>query len=385
MDAVKNTFYTLMLMSILLMGFTFIDLTGTVNYRVTETLYGGELIYLHSKNMILTGNSRINVPGTLPPLIMNVNGETQPTLTFQVNVTGNMKIIPHLYDWSLDGVDDEVRATGPPFTNDNGLTVSFWFKPAINYDTSFPPGWYGGMSSYYFYRGFLFGWGGWSDRWAFGIETSTYPDNRVTINYGGRYSAGVWYYIVVTYKNGQVKLYENGVYMGSATLPQAIDPELPYPLSVGRAYRGGYLNGAIGEVHIYNRDLSSNGIFDAYNHVYNASGLVLYLDATFYSSSLGKYVDLSGNNNHGTPYGGVGRVISSNRYAARLLNAASDNKAHFLIPEKHVYRILDASNNVLAEGLAEDISDMALDVNGTVTLQLTPSWNNMDLYYAYYG
>ncbi|MEM2868541.1 MAG: hypothetical protein QXR84_08700, partial [Candidatus Bathyarchaeia archaeon] len=147
MDAVKNTFYTLMLMSILLMGFTFIDLTGTVNYRVTETLYGGELIYLHSKNMILTGNSRINVPGTLPPLIMNVNGETQPTLTFQVNVTGNMKIIPHLYDWSLDGVNDYIKVLDSPsikFTT-NDFTVLSWSN--MEYD-----GLQGTLSKHWYYH-----------------------------------------------------------------------------------------------------------------------------------------------------------------------------------------------------------------------------------------
>ena len=383
MDAVKNTFYTLMLMSILLMGFTFIDLTGTVNYRVTETLYGGELIYLHSKNMILTGNSRINVPGTLPPLIMNVNGETQPTLTFQVNVTGNMKIIPHLYDWSFDGVNDYVEVQDvPSLSGLNEITVTAWAKANIITTNlqSIVTKW---------------NWEGAQREWWLGIYRS-YPnvglfDEVTDASLPVRYTTplnvrvGEWFFIAFSFDGVNYKLYLNdevvkqGTWNGiirdtTATIRMAIQVDNFWPF-----------HGLIDEARIYNRTLSGIEISDDYNHVYNASGLVLYLDATFYSSSLGKYVDLSGNNNHGTPYGGVGRVVSSNRYAARLLNAASDNKAHFLIPEKHVYRILDASNNVLAEGVAEDISDVALDVNGTVTLQLTPPWNNMDLHYAYYG
>ncbi|MEM4436982.1 MAG: hypothetical protein QXO22_08575, partial [Thermosphaera sp.] len=410
MDAVRNAFYTLMLMGILLMGFTFIDLTGNVNYQVAETLYGGELIYLHSKNMVLTGNSRINVPGTLPPLIMNVNGKTQPALTFQVNASGNMKIIPHLYDWSFDGVDDYVVVGLQPDGSGTPFTVYGWSE--ITIEELMYPVWPKANTLFSLFS-IIGDW--WSSEPATTYETDNRADyTRLMIRFATRSADGtrvLYSYNMITYVNSWVHIvrrftsarglsyWVNGKSVASWTVPSTETTIIEwnpntatYPRRYQRFVLGanmefsGWMTIRYGYVRIYNRALNNTEISDVYgNHILNASGLKLFLDATFYDSSLGKYVDLSGNGNHGTPYNGVARVISDNRHVTRLLNAASDGKAHFLIPEKYIYRILDADNNILAEGLATSISDVALDVNGTVTLQLTPPWNNVDLYNAYYG
>lgn len=399
MDAVRNAFYTIMLMGILLMGFTFIDLTGNVNYQVAETLYGGELIYLHSKNMALTNNSRINVPGTLPPLIMNVNGKPQPTLTFQVNATGNMKIIPHLYDLSFDGIDDYVKISPFIIYGWSEITITEWIypyypKPNTYWSKFSMIGRYtSGHSATFFVT---------NNRMDYAdvvihFVTSNPDGTRVHYSYSLMKYRNTWVYVARMFTvNRKLSFWVNNLNVSSRDIPSEESTILDFNPEVYPEYKvfvlGANVYGvenmkvAYRELHIYNRSLNNAEIYDEYyNHIVNASGLKLFLDATFYDSSLGKYVDLSGNGNHGTPYGGVARVISDNRYVTRLLNAASDGKAHFLIPEKHFYRILDANNNVLAEGVADGISDVALDVNGTVTLQLTPSWNNMDLYYAYYG
>ena len=82
-----------------------------------------------------------------------------------------------------------------------------------------------------------------------------------------------------------------------------------------------------------------------------------------------KYIDLSGNGNHGTPYG-VSRVWSSAKWVWRVVGRYSDGKLHVLVPMNVNYRILDRDNNVLASGSTTAVTDVSLDYSGVVYIEV---------------
>jgi len=77
-------------------------------------------------------------------------------------------------------------------------------------------------------------------------------------------------------------------------------------LMIGRysIYSIHFLNGLINDVRLYNISLSSTNVQQLYQGTYtNTTGLVLWISANSWNGT--HFVDLSGNGNHGTPYGNV--------------------------------------------------------------------------------
>jgi len=281
----------------------------------------------------------------------------------QLEVSLNDMIIPHLYDWSLDGVNDYVRVSDSPslrFTT-NDFTVLSWSN--MERDGS-----QGTLSKHWYYNS-----QGWEMRLKSPAINTQYWNGSAWENYG--VSAGITltgrHHVVGVRSGTSLEIYVDDELKNTAYIPSYASVGTPAPFTIGVRSAGDtcWAKGIIDEVCIYNRALSDIEISNAYNHVYNASGLVLYLDATFYSSSLGKYVDLSGNNNHGTPYGGVLRVPSDNRFVSRVVNRFSDDKVHFFIPEYTYYKILDVNDNLLEKGYSgSQILDRSFSYSGSVKL-----------------
>jgi len=115
---------------------------------------------------------------------------------------------------------------------------------------------------------------------------------------------GKWYHVIgVNDKNGKARLYVNG------ELKKEQDGAAIYqagkPITIGAVTPGmvNQFKGYIALVRIYNRSLSSEEIEWNYEHPFNPirNGLVLWFDGRSFRESI--WEDLSGNNNHGTPYG----------------------------------------------------------------------------------
>ncbi len=192
------------------------------------------------------------------------------------DTTDNMNnAIIHGPSLDLDGTNDYVVIpSAPDLTTAEGFTIEFWFKPGEDYTTK-ANGWYGGVGSSSWYRGFFLGWNGWSDSWSFGVETSGEQNNRGYLP-GGTYYSGYWYHILVTYKNGNAKIWEDGEYLGDLDLTFSQDAT-DYNLNFGNVYRGGFLNGLINNVRLYDRDLSNQEAQEHFRGVFkNESNLVGY-------------------------------------------------------------------------------------------------------------
>ncbi|MEM4501512.1 MAG: LamG domain-containing protein [Thermofilaceae archaeon] len=136
-------------------------------------------------------------------------------------------------------------------------------------------------------------------------------------------SVGEWYDLAVTFsvQAGRAVMYVNGVAVRTSTDVYEIGGN-QQPIVVGEGLRA-----EIGYARVYSRALNSTEVQQTYSsRIINASGLVLFLDATFYNGT--HYIDLSGSNNHGVPYGNVQRVPAERRWIWHVKNLTNDGYLH---------------------------------------------------------
>jgi hypothetical protein len=105
------------------------------------------------------------------------------------------------------------------------------------------------------------------------------------------YSDGNWHYVVGTYNGSEVKLYVDGIQVGSNLTTTTPSPStIPdntgiQPVRIGAnslelvdGKGDGYFIGRIGEIRLWNRSLSAEEVSEAYNNgLFNTTGQVLYL------------------------------------------------------------------------------------------------------------
>jgi len=159
----------------------------------------------------------------------------------------------------FDGVDDCVRVTEFPELMGVNMTWEFWFNPALNLE-------YTGVSEAlsafltrsrypdFHYHGIR------------GMGSEWYVSGGIEfINFPRSYPAGTWNHIVWVKKELEISLYENGVFIGSGTLPAEPDKASGLDLYIGGNGWHGWMKGIIDEVRIYNRALSADEIKERYN------------------------------------------------------------------------------------------------------------------------
>lgn len=215
---------------------------------------------------------------------------------------------------SFDGVDDYVNAYSGSSLDDietqggGGMTVSAWIfnrvDPASGYPNEIVDKSQGGTGY-----------------WAFEVYSSNrlgfrkdYSGNDLnTLSDTNSYSLNSWHHVVLTWTGNptsatEVKFYVDGSLKGhnydqNGTDPKVSDSNLNLYISRDNWGGGGYFNGLIDDVRIYNRVLSASEITNQYNGIFgNETGLVgvwHFDEGTGTTTS-----DQSGNSNDSTLYNG---------------------------------------------------------------------------------
>lgn len=101
--------------------------------------------------------------------------------------------------------------------------------------------------------------------------------SEVRVDSVGEYDDGKWHDVVATFdRDGYVTLYIDGAYNNRQNISSVGDITTTYNLNIGKmsSVDSYYLNGAVSDVRIYNRALSSKEVEDLYNGKAVDSGLV---------------------------------------------------------------------------------------------------------------
>jgi len=272
-------------------------------------------------------------------------------------------LAPHLYTWFFDGVDDYVVV---PLTvyGWQGITVMelqypYWPKANTAYSK------YTMLGDY------------WTDYPSFFWATDNrYNYTWLNLHFVTRSPDGtrrIYTFSIYDYRNTWVSTawsfdlstralvgYVNGVRVYSATVPSnettvlewnpdtATNPQWYRRLVLGTSV-GGAENMKMMQAYVlvYSRALSQDEVVGTQmNRVVNTSGLAVFLDPTFFNGT--HYIDLSGNGNHGAPYGGVRRVPDSNTWIYVIKGLYSDGYVHLrFFPIGSVVQFIDSNGNVV--------------------------------------
>ncbi|RLE47164.1 MAG: hypothetical protein DRJ31_09285 [Candidatus Methanomethylicota archaeon] len=279
-----------------------------------------------------------------------------PIITTQAYIGKGYIIAPHMYKWRFDGQDDYVSVPRSDILNVRSITLEALVKPCSFLTGENPILDRNNYYAFGFRDGRLWSW----------LRLPTTHRTSSTVE------TGKWYYFVVTFANGVRKHYLNSqldaewnedadelevydaVRMIIGANANDLDTEQKPP-----SY---FFNGYISFVRVYNRALTNSEISTNYNsHVINASGLVLFLDPTFFNGT--HYVDLSGYGNHGVPYNGVERVEDENKWLWIVQDATNDDYVHlkwfprgwvvrFRYGGEVVKEVVIASDDVVVSGLS---------------------------------
>ncbi|MEM0458957.1 MAG: DUF2341 domain-containing protein, partial [Thermofilaceae archaeon] len=287
-----------------------------------------DLNYVPGYSLDLSVQPRTTV-GTVPwySISTNYTGTVElHNLNAYLNLTPSIPlqpgdiIAPHLYDWNFSGLPG-VYVSVPGFTFPQVFTVALSVKAYPKYTVH---------DSYEVAFGHP---GVWSGTASLTLEDTLFGIFRVIdtagreypLSYSPLYDEGVFTHVVAQYNGTGMRLYKNAVLVRERSAPEP--SSLRYPANELRLFAHGdrsQHNTMIASFFlIHAHALSDSEIQQMYsNSVVNASGLVLFLDATFYDGS--RYVDLSGNGNHGYPYGGVQRVPAERAWLWVIRGASTD-------------------------------------------------------------
>ena len=118
-----------------------------------------------------------------------------------------------------------------------------------------------------------------------GFETST-GVNHVAVS-PTTYNKGVWHYAAVTYDGSIVRLYVDGVQVGTHITTAIPDIGGNQPLRIGANSQANdrYFTGGIDEVRVWNRALTAGEVSDQYlSGVFRTDGLLVYMNGINHNS-----------------------------------------------------------------------------------------------------
>ena len=295
----------------------------------------------------------------------------QPTLTLglpvdlerTLEITGGDAIAPHFYDWFLDAIDDRIVVSHRDYFNSNRITIVFmmnqinrpsggWFH-IIRKDWSWTISYngMGGLIIWYFSPE--------RNDWTFGAEFPRGTIVREEVNY---------HIVAMMDYNGthtRTYLYSNGTKytrVQSGSFGFTTNPIEIRPRRIGSMY--------ISFAILYNRTLSDAEISQAYtSYMINTSGLLLFLDPTFYNGT--HYIDLSGKGNHALGHSRVTRAISTKPFIHIVKGLHSDGLVHFrFFPPGTRIEVYDTGgSNVATYIVSGSVNQVGLVGDYAVSLQ----------------
>jgi len=250
-------------------------------------------------------------------------------------------IAPHLYAWYLNGVNNYVSVANNPSLNPDYITVLGWgylvgrmITPGSGMHIVRKENQYAfGASS----DGRISGWVHTNGAW------------RGTWGGGGTSLIGAWHHYGYRFAGRYIEFFVDGnlVWQYDTGINAVLD-KTSNNLIIG-AYHSGYEEwyGYIAHVLIYTRVLSNSEIYNAYAYnIINASGLVAFLDPTFYNGT--HYLDISGYNNHGVGYNGITRAVYTRTWLYLIKQRFSDGYVHFIFfPVNSIVYIYNATSGAL--------------------------------------
>jgi len=278
------------------------------------------------------------------------------TLILQTNTTlqAGDALAPHLYTWYFDGVDDNIAIPDSPSLRVDEFTIEIMnlrltanpihFEHIIKKPSDV---WYGSISI--------------TDEpntnAVFKIEAPQGTENFLVVS--NFWTVGQWVHCAYVRKANEAWIYRNSVQVAykntwsASNIYYTTHPwKIPDDLGGIQRY--------ISLIRIYSRALSADEISIAYNSkVISASGLVLFLDPTFFNGT--HYIDLSGNNNHGVPYNGVQRVPDNNTWIYVVKQLYSDGYIHLrYFPTGTVVRFRDPVNGSIVYSVVVNSDDVVV-------------------------
>jgi len=267
---------------------------------------------------------------------------TPATLTLTASISPNDTITPHLYTWYFNGVNNYVQVPYIPVFNQQAFTVMGWISQLnVKRDNVLLSA--GDLPDV--------------DRYLHLVIRNGYPYLGFWADdlWGRKYlGTNVFYHLTFIWEGPATKLqkiYVDAVFdnswVSSGLLTVTSGSATGNGEWIGRCGND-YHYGFISQVLIYSRALSDSEINNTYAYnIINATGLVLFLDPTFYNGTA--YIDLSGLGNNGVGYYNVSRVADARQWLYLVKNLSRDGLVHFrFFPVNTRIEIYDSNNNLAA-------------------------------------
>jgi hypothetical protein len=291
----------------------------TLPYASVVGLSSSSTYYVYTRSVTISSNTRQDWTKPIVLIYDSSGGTTTLSIT-NVTIQPGDAIAPHLYKWHFNGVNGYIQVPYLAAFNQNPFTVMGWVlqellreNPMFGTGDSYATDRYlhAVIRNGYAYLGFF------SDD----LQSST----QLQTNW--------WYFLAFAWEGPTTK--KQLIYVDAALDSTRTSSGLLTVTTGSGTGNGGwigkwsqnYFKGFIAQVLIYSRALSGTEIYNAYAYnIISSSDLTLFLDPTFYNGT--HYIDISGNNNHGTPYGGVSRVLDSRQWLYLVKNRYNDGLLH---------------------------------------------------------
>lgn len=246
-------------------------------------------------------------PGTAGDLVahysLNGNGKDDSQYANNASLDVAATAVANRHGWASNALSGYATAANSAALQSDYTTIGFWVKP-----TAFPAS--GEV--------FLLSNGGWQERWKISMPAHGKP--VFTTHAGGAccsdmdsgtpLTIGTWTYVVMTHDGTKDIIYFNGVKVSEKNVAGALD-KTKHPLGIGYdpIDKGGFFEGALDDVQIYNRALSGAEIVALYASQTQAPVVPGNLVADYQAN--GNANDATAYNNHATV---GGAQLSSDRF-----------------------------------------------------------------------
>jgi phosphatidylserine/phosphatidylglycerophosphate/cardiolipin synthase-like enzyme len=158
------------------------------------------------------------------------------------------------------------------------FTVATWFKTSSSFSGDAAIANRGGFGSESAGQNMNYGiWMDVNEKLVGGFETSSGNDWFVTSP--NTYNDGAWHYVVVTFDGSTVRMYVEGIQVGSKSTGSTPDSSGTQPFRIGVNSRGvnNYFTGEIDETRVWSRAVSSTEVSSQFNlSTFNLSNAIVY-------------------------------------------------------------------------------------------------------------